>query len=239
LSEKLKITRYYSDMSKEYDRARLAGVKNKIISDMQNIWLVKHLTGPTCLEVGCGTGRVTRRISGKVKYLVAADGSIEMIHVNKENTKPSELKKIDYIRCDASFLPFQTGCFDGVVGARVFWHVPDYFVALKEALRVLKAKNALVFDFPCSFGPFSLQLKLHRSKIEVLTKFISSKEIKTIFRRSARVTISRNTSFLLAFLPDKIFTNKTIRIVTSQLERLEFGLLNEFFFSYYLIEVTK
>ena len=242
MKEKNEVIKYYSTISDTYDRIRLGSTKGEMVSGLQIDWFVKKLENldSLCLEVGCGTGRITRDIIRKVGFLIATDGSPKMIKISKSNMKQRQLEnRIEYVLCDASHLPFRDECFDVVVGARIFWHIPDYIRALNEALRVVKINNPVLFDFPCLWGPFSLYSKLRRVKHEVLTEFINREAIRHIFRKAKHLIIRGNTSLPLFFAPDKVLKRKTIRRLIYPFEGFNYGFLKDLFYSYYLIEVIK
>jgi ubiquinone/menaquinone biosynthesis C-methylase UbiE len=235
------VIQYYSDISKSYERIRLGSIQSKMISDFQINWFVKNLENvdPVCLEVGCGTGRITRVILEKAQYLVALDGSIEMIKINKDLMRLNQRgSRVEYVLCDASHLPFRGECFGSVLGARTFWHILSYSEALAEALRVVKSNNSVLFDFPSLWGTFSLYSRFFRTKHDVLTEFTNRETIQLILRKSRCIVIEGNTSCLLFFAPDKILKRKVLRKLISQFERLGYGWLKDLF-SYYLIKCTK
>jgi len=240
MAEKTKVVSYYQELSKIYDKKRLGTEKSRIISDLQNEWFVKNLenTEAICLEIGCGTGRLTRDL--KARILVAADASPEMIKINKNKiTQHREKNEVHYIICDASHLPFRNNTFTNIVSARVFWHIQDYPHALKETLRVLNKNGSLLFDFPCLWGPFSLKSKLAGIKYEVLTLFIDEQTIKQIFKKTKNLAIHGNTSIILYFIPDKLLKIKTIKEVIYLLEIMNKTFLKNWLYAYYLIKVTK
>ena len=242
MKEKNEVIKYYSTISRIYERVRLGTTKGKIISNLQIDWFIKNLGSKNsiCLEIGCGTGRITRVLVKRTNLLVATDASLKMIKINKSMMSNTKLKgKTEYVLSDASHLPFRNESFDNVIGARLFWHIVEYVKALGEAFRVLKIKKHLLFDFPCLWGPFSLYSKLRRIKHEVLTLFIDRKTIKQIFKRADNLTIRSNTSLLLFFTPNKLLRSETIRKLIYLFEQFDYAFFKDWFYSYYLIKVTK
>ena len=75
MKEKNEVIKYYSDISDTYERIRLGSTKGEMVSGLQIDWFVKNLENvdSVCLEVGCGTGRITRYITRKVGSLIATD----------------------------------------------------------------------------------------------------------------------------------------------------------------------
>lgn len=233
---KREVLKYYTRISEVYDKIRFNTKKAKIISFLQIEWFIKNLGKRSiCLEIGCGTGRITRYLIKNSNFLVATDVSNEMIKINKQKA----IDSVNYIVCDASYLPFRENIFDGVIAARVFWHLPDYVRALRESFRVVKKGGVMLFDFPCLMGPFSIYSKMRKIKHDVLTLFIDRKGIKEIFRNAKAIIFSYNTSILLFFAPNKILLHQKLSKFIQLFERLNLRRFNDYLFSYYLIKLVK
>jgi SAM-dependent methyltransferase len=89
-----------------------------------------------CIDVGCGTGFVTAFELPHYKMVVAADISRKMLEVAKRRLGRSEL--LNFLVCDADFLPFKDGVADLVSVSSVLHHLPRPFSSLKEISRILK-----------------------------------------------------------------------------------------------------
>jgi len=238
--QKKEVIKYYSNISKKYERVRLGTLKGKIISDLQIDWFIKNLGNAKyiCLEIGCGTGRVTRILVRRTNLLVATDASMKMIDINKSSINDKLKEKTEYIQCDALHLPFRGESFDSIIGARVFWHL-DYIKAFQEAFRLLKANRQLLFDFPSLFGPLSLYSKFRRINHEVLMEFITRSTIRNIFRKAKHLIILGNTSLLLFFMPSKLLKKRVAKRLIYLFEEFDYGFLKDFLYSYYLVKVIK
>jgi len=96
------------------------------------------------LEIGCGTGRVTRHLSNVLSpdsRLVASDISQDMLAVAKEKLRD---RNIEWKIIDAESLPFETDSMDLVVCYFGYMFVPDKTKAFAEALRVLRKGGMLL-----------------------------------------------------------------------------------------------
>lgn len=91
------------------------------------------------LELGCGTGAVTKQIVKSGCNLIATDISIEMLKIARENNPNTKFQQ-----ADAHNLPFKDGLFDLVYGVYVLMYT-DYRKALSEIHRVLKPSGRIVF----------------------------------------------------------------------------------------------
>lgn len=111
------------------------------ISDRINASLVQF-----ALEIGCGTGRVTRHLRNIIppaSKLVASDISEDMLTVAKEKLKGLD---IDWQIIDAQQLPFDNNSIDLVVCSFGYMFVPDKLKAFAEVYRVLRPGGMLIFS---------------------------------------------------------------------------------------------
>lgn len=91
------------------------------------------------LDLGSGTGLVTRQLSAKVNTVTGIDISQEMI-----NKASRENNNIDYQLTNAENLFFPDEYFDLVTARMVFHHIEHLDKAMKEAFRVLKKGRRMV-----------------------------------------------------------------------------------------------
>ncbi len=89
------------------------------------------------LDVGCGTK--------PYEFLLSSANYIGIDVV--ESGRAENLKSPD-IYYDGEILPFQEGCFDGVLCTQALEHVPDAHVLLSEIHRVIKPGGWLIISVP-------------------------------------------------------------------------------------------
>jgi ubiquinone/menaquinone biosynthesis C-methylase UbiE len=100
--------------------------------------------GAEVLEVGCGTGVLTRVLAGlpTVDRVVGVDIAEALLDRARELAPD-----IEFAQADARSLPFGDGSFDVVVFDSTFSHVPGPEQAVAEAFRVLRPEGLLAaFD---------------------------------------------------------------------------------------------
>jgi ubiquinone/menaquinone biosynthesis C-methylase UbiE len=108
--------------------------------------------GEHVLDVGCGSGAVTREIArrvGATGRTVGVDPSRELLGIARELANDAGLgSEIEFREGGARQLPFPDDSFDAAVCVTVLSHVPRGDTAMPELARVLKPGGRLgVFDF--------------------------------------------------------------------------------------------
>jgi len=105
--------------------------------------------GEHVLEVGCGTGSLTRALleTGPDVRITGIDGSAEYIAINREVSRDTRAK---LEQGDAQALRFPDGNFDRTVSLLVMNFIPDATRAVMEMKRVTRAGGsvaAAVWDY--------------------------------------------------------------------------------------------
>jgi ubiquinone/menaquinone biosynthesis C-methylase UbiE len=108
--------------------------------------------GERVLDVGCGSGVVTREIARRVGAdgrVVGLDASPGLLAVARELAQAAGLgDRVEFREGSALHLPFADGSFDAVLCVTVLSHVPGGEHAVPELVRVLKPGGRLgIFDF--------------------------------------------------------------------------------------------
>ena len=102
-------------------------------------FFLKHIKGDV-LEVGAGTGEMSRAFLEQGHRVVATDISPNMVDQIKKKLS------IEAMVADAEHLPFPDASFDTVVGAEMIYYLdhPELFV--REACRVLRQGGKIVLS---------------------------------------------------------------------------------------------
>jgi SAM-dependent methyltransferase len=100
------------------------------------------------LEIGAGTGELTRRLAERGLRIVATDLSIDLLRQIPMGAGGARHR----VLADAERLPFRTGVFGGVVGSSILHHL-DLSRAASEVLRVLSRGAPFRFAEPNMANP--------------------------------------------------------------------------------------
>jgi ubiquinone/menaquinone biosynthesis C-methylase UbiE len=95
------------------------------------------------LELGCGGGHVTRFMATECGLdCVGTDVDPDMVEVAIERSEGVE--NVQFIRVDATDLPFEDGSFDLVLSFGVLHHIREWPRAMTEVSRVLRPSGDYV-----------------------------------------------------------------------------------------------
>ncbi|MEO6578953.1 MAG: ubiquinone/menaquinone biosynthesis methyltransferase [Candidatus Limnocylindria bacterium] len=103
--------------------------------------------GDSVLDVACGSGALSRRLSrtvGADGSVVGVDTSPGMLRVAVGRKVSPGAARIDYLRADALALPFESGSFDASAIAFGLRNVADYAACLAEMTRVTRDGGRVV-----------------------------------------------------------------------------------------------
>jgi ubiquinone/menaquinone biosynthesis C-methylase UbiE len=123
---------------------RLQSKKNALGLTAKLLNFVELEDNQAFLEVGCGSGLVTRYLAKKYKADVTGiDIDSQMIELARKDVDGA--LNLRYLEADAADLPFRDGSFDVVLSFGVLHHIQNWLGALKEVKRVLKTGGYFVY----------------------------------------------------------------------------------------------
>jgi len=139
---------------------RRAKAEDEITARDAYLALLGIAVGERVLDVGCGSGAVTRDIARRVGgrgLAVGLDPSAELLVVARALAEEAGLgDHVEFCEGSALRLPFEDGTFDAVVCATVLSHVPGAEAAIPEFVRVLRPGGRLgVFEFDSDMTLFT------------------------------------------------------------------------------------
>ncbi len=137
---------YYDEYANWYENERHEGY-HAMIDELETDLLLPYVQGRDCLEVGCGTGLILRRVAPLARRAVGIDISPGMLEKAVE-------RGLEAIEGSVTDLPFEDESFDVVYSFKVLAHVEDIDRALAEMSRVTRPGGHLLLEF---YNPMSIR----------------------------------------------------------------------------------
>jgi len=150
----------------------------------------------SALEIGTGTGRFARWLSGMDWRMVGLDISAPML------TEAARRDGGVFVRADASALPFATGVFDVALMVTTLEFLPDPRRALREAARV--ARRGVVLGVLNRWHPLAWQRRRSGLPLWQVAHFYTPPELTNLVRQALSVKadmITWRTTLLPRFWP--------------------------------------
>jgi ubiquinone/menaquinone biosynthesis C-methylase UbiE len=136
-----KSERYFEEIGERFNQWVSPYDEGRRLQMVQRLMPRNALTR-TCLEVGCGTGAISKGIAPLVGCLTVADISASLAR------QVGELLHIAWLEQDACALSIPDESFDLVISSECIEHTPDPRRAIAEMARVVKRGGMLIVTSP-------------------------------------------------------------------------------------------
>jgi ABC-2 type transport system ATP-binding protein len=141
--------RYWGRFAHSYDRDGEYVVGKPILQAILKRLSQERDLGD-CVELGCGTGYLTRALVDNARHVTATDLSDEMLEVTR--TQLGEFQNVTIQKANCANTGFRAGRFDSVLMANLVHVLDDPLPCLQESHRLLRDGGLLlVVDFT-SYG---------------------------------------------------------------------------------------
>jgi ubiquinone/menaquinone biosynthesis C-methylase UbiE len=131
------MTRSMAKVQADFDRLAQFSQDNWNHNNHYHDLLLKHVPSncDEALEIGCGAGEFSRKLSQRAKHVLALDLSPEMIGIAKERS--SAQRNIDYQVTDVLQWDFPIARFDCIASIATLHHLPleEMLAKMKQALK--------------------------------------------------------------------------------------------------------
>lgn len=139
---------------------RRAKAEDEVAARDTYLGLLDIAAGERVLDVGCGSGAVTREIARRVGsrgLAIGVDTSPALLAIARELARGTACgDRVEFREGNALRLPFPDRSFDAVVCVTVLSHVPGGEAAIPELVRVLRSGGRLgVFDLDTDMTAFT------------------------------------------------------------------------------------
>ena len=158
------------------------------------------------LEIGCGRGDLTEKLSKEYKKIVAFD--ISSVGVKKGRKRVNARCNCEFLVADATKLPFNSHLFDVVILSEVLEHVIDQKRCIQEIYRIIKPNGYLMLTTPNSEGihrniiklVHNLLRKTYRLSNQIIDNPLSAAELKQMLGPHFTVEKKRGILYTLPYL---------------------------------------
>jgi len=157
---------YSGNAAENYERFFVPAIGGPVAEDL--IEAAQLIPGERVLDVGCGTGVVTRKAAEKVTSageVAGLDVNSSMLAVAREITPKGVA--VDWYEASAEAIPLPDDSFDVVLCQMSLQFMPGRLSALREMRRVLEPGGRLVLNVPGPTPP------LFENFADALTKHIN------------------------------------------------------------------
>ena len=139
---------YYEDTASDYDRLHVsADPEHDFALSIFKGYLRDNAIG-SLLDVGAGTGRVSRGLAVDSELKELRVTGIEPVESLRQLGHSAGVPEDSLVDGDATSLPYKDGEFDAVCAFAVLHHIPNPEKAISEMLRVAK-KAIFISDSNC------------------------------------------------------------------------------------------
>lgn len=188
---------FYDDIADSYDELRYGSAYCRQISEIELGFIEPYLRRDTCLEVGAGTGRVTRFLVERVGVVTAVDQSARMLERLRHNIGPRKNLTTRVANIYALDQVEGYGQFGNVACFRVLPHLQDPLTALRALRGAVSAEGMVFFDLWNAWGYDAVLKRLGLKKRAVYTNYISIKQMRHLIAASQlRVVACKGVGFL-------------------------------------------
>ena len=132
------------------------------------------------VDVGCGTAILSKEAMSRAACVIAVDVSLGMLEVARKKCE-SECGYAEFIRADASSLPFADESVDKYISSNLIEHLSSIDKHFSEVYRVLAQGGKAVFCFPNGSTRF---LRLEKLAEGFLRRYLVLKKEHRAFHES-------------------------------------------------------
>ena len=187
-----RVARQFSRAAQTYDRA--AEVQVDIAVDAMGLLQGNY---STLLDIGCGTGRVSKLLAAHCDELIAMDLAEGMLsYAAQKYTKVDDNTNITWLMADAEYLPLSNNSMQAVFSSMALQWCQNIEQVFQEVHRVLKPKGQAVLAILCDGSMQELQqswqtIDSHRH----VNQFYSQEKLQSAARQAGFAVTSQEQSY--------------------------------------------
>jgi ubiquinone/menaquinone biosynthesis C-methylase UbiE len=183
----------HKDGSSPWTEEEFYAVGESDFQDFLRQWQHYGVRKESCLEVGCGAGRLTKQLANTFRQVYAIDVSEDMIA--RAHTAVGE--NVEFSLVDGLHLPHPDNSVTAVFSALVLQHLDNAqlgFTYFRELFRVLEPGGTLMIQVPLYRQPYNSQ-RMRRIMDRFYLIFRRAGAIRADMKRRAGKKVMRVTSY--------------------------------------------
>lgn len=183
----------HKDGSSPWTEEEFYAVGESDFQDFLHQWQHYGLNTASCLEVGCGAGRLTKQLAGTFQQVYAVDVSEHMI----ARARTAVPDNVNFTLVDGLNLPHPDNSVTAVFSALVLQHLDNAqlgFTYFRELFRVLEPGGTLMVQIPLYRQPYNAP-SMRRMMDSFYRLFRQVGGIRADMKRRAGRKVMRVTSY--------------------------------------------
>lgn len=199
--------------SAPWTEQEIADMGRALFAAVERHWRHYGMGEEHCVEIGSGSGRLTRQLVERFRHVTAVDVSAAQ-HERARKLLGEHARNVTFELVDEPELPIEDASCDGVFSCEVFQHFDDSNVIaayLREARRVLRPGATICFHLPVTgiFQASFLDSRLRNN---------AAKLLRRLGRRRLMVYRRYDAGQVLRLLADAGFEDPELRIFHAEQE---------------------
>lgn len=133
--------------------------------DVRRQWQNYGIGSTHCVEIGCGSGRITNQLLTVFDKVTALDVSPDQLETARR-LLGSRAERVNFVLVETAQVPIEAGLIDGMFSCEVFQHFSDFSgieLYLRAVFLKLKPGGTICFQIPVSglhgYGTFRYLVK--------------------------------------------------------------------------------
>jgi ubiquinone/menaquinone biosynthesis C-methylase UbiE len=183
----------HKDGSSPWTEEEFYAVGESDFADFLHQWQHYGINQESCLEVGCGAGRLTKQLAGTFQQVCAVDVSEDMI----ARARRAVGDNVQFSLVDGLNLPYRDHSVTAVFSALVLQHLDNAelgYTYFRELFRVLEPGGTLMIQIPLYRQPYNSK-SMARIMDTVYGLFRQLGRIRADMKRRAGKKVMRVTAY--------------------------------------------